>query len=154
MEKTLKDQASLARITGAHAAIDTDLRVVRSQMRELQPRLVEANRISKALSIRVKYSFKLLNVKVPSTKRGKKQGGAEGEGERRVVLQIMAEKSGERKLWTQDKFNRRLVRMVKIADMDEPPAVRKAEGLDAGTWYVCVCCDATRSWMKTMTLSG
>jgi len=122
VEKTLKDQANLASITRAHTAIDTDLRVVRSQMRELQPRLVEANRISKALSIGVKYSFKLLDVKVPSTKRGKKQGGAEGEGERRVVLQIMAEKTGERKLWTQDKFNRRLVRMVRIADMDEPPA--------------------------------
>lgn len=104
---------------GKDERFELDIRISRQQMADLQPRMVEANRIGEEFGIR--YSFHFVDAVDPRSRRATTfdDGGDEAAvAPKRLLLQMKVDNAGNGKaqLWSIQKFNDRFVKMLAFAD--------------------------------------
>jgi len=92
---------------GKDNKFELDIRVSRAQMSELQPLLVETNRIASAEKLQFKYGFHFIDALAPSASGNGDQ--QDGSSNKRLLLQIKVENVGKSdiQLWSIQKFKDR-----------------------------------------------
>ncbi|CAE7369250.1 kif1 [Symbiodinium natans] len=133
MQRSRAQWVRAAFTAGKDSRFELDIRFSRQQMAELQPRLVEANRI--AASLGVQYAFHFIDAIDPRARR--QDANVEEkmvEDSKRLLLQVKVENSKNQKLqlWSLQKFRDRFVKMLAYAN--KQPAQRAADEETAIFW--------------------
>eukprot|EP00931_Biecheleriopsis_adriatica_P062255 TRINITY_DN37498_c0_g4_i1.p1 TRINITY_DN37498_c0_g4~~TRINITY_DN37498_c0_g4_i1.p1 ORF type:complete len:1431 (-),score=425.50 TRINITY_DN37498_c0_g4_i1:158-4450(-) len=103
---------------GKDNRFELDVRLSRKQMAELQPRLVEANRIAREMKIGVRYCFHFLDAIDPRARSSDEDLQDEKLAPKRLLLQIQVqhEQKKSAQLWSLQKFRDRFVKMLELTN--------------------------------------
>jgi len=117
MQRSRAQWVRAAFTAGKDSRFELDIRLSRQQMAELQPRLVEANRIGANLG--VQYAFHFIDAIDPRARR--QDSNVEEkmvEETKRLLLQVKVQNSKDQKLqlWSLQKFRDRFVKMLAYAN--------------------------------------
>ncbi|CAJ1415334.1 unnamed protein product [Effrenium voratum] len=121
MQRSRAQWVRAAFTAGKDSRFELDIRISRQQMADIQPRLVEANRIGTPMGFQ--YSFHFIDAVDPRARRVAAGAGFDDAGEevvapKRLLLQIKVnnQKTEKQQLWSLPKFQDRFVKMLGFAN--------------------------------------